>query len=172
MDSHNEIDKSLNAFEKVLLKLPGFAGYMRRELRRDADKLQRLHLVTRLRKIFAGVQSVLREVTREKGLERITEFDTLLRAMSRLINELEYADRGYSGFFDLVKVGEEKLDAIYRVDADLLERMEAMNRSLQELEGSPGDGEPLHKLRADTEALAKGLEMRRHILRSLGDGTT
>ena len=37
-----------NALERLMNSVPGFKGYRERDLRRDADRLQREHLASRL----------------------------------------------------------------------------------------------------------------------------
>ena len=49
MDIKKQSEEERNALERLLHTVPGFKGYFERELRRDADKVQRMFLVAKLR---------------------------------------------------------------------------------------------------------------------------
>jgi hypothetical protein len=51
----------------------------------------------------------------------------VINQAEKLRNELRFADQGYSGFFDLVKIDkQENLDAVYQHDQDLVGRIETL----------------------------------------------
>jgi hypothetical protein len=119
MDIQEKAREKMNGFEKILLKIPGFKGYFEREFRRDADRLQREFIVGQLQKAKKNLERIIQDVSRQKHLERLTEFDLLVRSLQKTCGEIRYADQGYSGFFDLIKIKEAELDSVYRLDGEM-----------------------------------------------------
>lgn len=119
MDIQEKAREKMNGFEKILLKIPGFKGYFEREFRRDADRLQREFIVGQLQNAKKNLERVIQAVSRQKSLERLTEYDLLARSLQKTCSEIRYADQGYSGFFDLIKIKEAELDAVYRLDGEM-----------------------------------------------------
>ena len=99
-----------NILEQLGAKIPGFRGYLERELRREVDKLQRDWLANEV----------------EKGLDR-------------LANRIRHADYGSSGFFDAVKIGEAELDRLYAFDLALTETVEYLALQVEQLPETADD---------------------------------
>lgn len=153
MDIKERAKGQLNGLERMLHSIPGFKGYNERELRRDADKLQREFIVARLHTAKDDLAAAMTELTRQRRLDALSAFDTLGRQLERLINEIRYADRGYSGFFDLIKIKENELDAVYEIDVQLAEKAEATAAGFRELAAAPLlEGKP-----DDMKALLSGI---------------
>lgn len=125
MDIKDKARTQLNWLERILHSVPGFKGYYERELRRDSDRLQREFIVQRLRKVKSGMNKALQAAARARDFELLGECDRFARELDKSIGELRYADGGYSGFFDLVKVREAELDRVYEQDARTAEAAEA-----------------------------------------------
>ncbi len=153
--------KQLNWLEKVLHKIPGFKGYYERDLRRDSDKLQRDFVVIKLEKVRNELKEQIAVVTRNGNLSLLTDYDILLKYFDKVINNIRYADRGYTGFFDLIKIKEEELDRIYEVDLTLAE--EVMN--LTENFSSASDKKGLEKVKKHLRSIEEIFEKRNNLLK-------
>jgi hypothetical protein len=113
-----------NALEKIMNAIPGFKGYRERELRRDADKIQREHLATRLGEVKKVLNQVADAATRGGGLGAINDVETARKRLDAVSNRIRYADRGYAVFFDTVKVDEAMLARVYEFDMALIESVD------------------------------------------------
>src|SRR6185436_13358608 len=102
-----------NLLERIANKIPGFKGYRERELRRDADKLQREHLASLLEQTKGVLNDAAAAATRGGGLDVINDIETARKRLDKVIARIRYADRGYAGFFDAVKVDEAVLERVY-----------------------------------------------------------
>jgi hypothetical protein len=122
--------------EKIARVIPGYGGYKDKELRREADKLQRTYLSKRIREEKARLERVNGELGRKLFMDAIGEADRTAKRMEKVMDRVRFASYGYAGFFDLVKVRENELDKIYEYDAGLLEDVEKISRSISELEDS------------------------------------
>ena len=102
-----------NALERLASRIPGFRGYRDREARREADKLVREHGARELERIVRE----LHEVAAKSALDELEDVSEIVSQAEKLTRELRFADRGYSGFFDDVKLdSEQALDAVYERD--------------------------------------------------------
>ena len=145
MDIQEKAREKMNWFERVLHKIPSFKGYYEREFRRDADRLQREFIVRQLREIKNSLNLVIRNVSRQKNLELLTEYDLFVKRLEKTINEIRYADQGYSGFFDLIKIKETELDSIYQLDGEIVDLAGRFNDEFKKL-----SAQPLERTRLET----------------------
>src|SRR6185436_11647807 len=102
-----------NVLEKIANAIPGFKGYRERELRRDADKLEREHLANQLEECKKALNDAANTATRGGGLDVINDVETARKRLDKVIARIRFADRGYAGFFDAVKVDEAVLERVY-----------------------------------------------------------
>jgi len=121
-----------NLIERIANKIPGFAGYRERELRRDADRLEREHLAKRLEQHKAALNTLANAATRGGSLDAINDIETARKRLDKIVARVRYADRGYSGFFDAVKIDEAILARVYQFDLDLANGVDEIEAAAQE----------------------------------------
>jgi hypothetical protein len=147
------------ALERLISRVPGFRGYLGREERRQADKLLRDHGAARLEEVVRG----LNEAIAKASLDDIGELSELVTQVEKLRAELRFADRGYSGFFDDVKLdADSALDAVYAQDERIVEQVEEITAQLADADFSPA------KLRGSVKRLGLALADRRNAILGLG----
>jgi hypothetical protein len=108
-----------NLLERIANAIPGFKGYREKELRRDADRLQREYLASRLEQAKKPLDTLAAGASRVGALDAINDLETARKRLDRVIARIRYADRGYAGFFDTIKVDEALLQRIYEFDLGL-----------------------------------------------------
>ncbi len=147
------------SLERLIARVPGFRGYLGREQRREADKLLRDHGATRLERVVRDLSGVIAKAS----LEQIGELQELVTQVEKLRAELRFADRGYSGFFDEVKLdGDAALDAVYAQDERIVLQVEEVAAQAAEVDFSPA------KLRGSVKRLGLALADRRNAILGLG----
>ncbi|HEX8722049.1 MAG TPA: hypothetical protein VF736_15550 [Pyrinomonadaceae bacterium] len=146
-----------NWLERLGDKIPGYSGYVAKERRRDADKLHREHLAERLRSAKQPVNDAMRELSSAGRLFEVGPLDRLLKKLDHVENRVRFASYGYAGFFDAVKIEEPQLDAIYRFDLALAERVESLERQARELSSKSSTAEGLKSAAAEMERAADDL---------------
>jgi hypothetical protein len=122
-----------NWIERLSSKIPGYSGYVDRERRRDIDKLHREHVADRLRGLKAPLNDVMRELSNSGRLFEVGPLDTAIKKLDHLENRVRFASYGYTGFFDVVKIEDTQLDAIYRFDLALVDQVDRIQAKLSEL---------------------------------------
>jgi hypothetical protein len=153
-----------NLLERIANKIPGFKGYRERELRRDADQLQREHLASRLERTKRALDDVAGTATRSGSLDVINDVETARKRLDKVIARIRYADRGYSGFFDTVKVDETVLERVYQFDLGLLEGIEEVEVAAQRAQAALEVTAAVREMIARVDALDGRLADREAIL--------
>src|SRR5262245_28430142 len=156
------------AIESVLRHIPGFKGYLEREYRRDSDKLQRDWLADRLQRSKRSIDEVVSRLADAGHLDVLPACDRLRARLDKLIGSIRGAMRGYSGFFDLVKVDPALLDRVYDHDVKVMDEVEALAETVERL---PAEPEPLRQALVEAMAQAgkveQAFQFRTDILRGL-----
>jgi hypothetical protein len=140
-----------NWLERLGDKIPGYSGYTAKEQRRDVDKRHREHLAERLRAAKQPVTDVVRGLTDGGRLFEVGPLERALKKIDQAENRIRFASYGYAGFFDAVKIQEPQLDAIYRFDLALVERVEEIERAARGLSDKSGTGDGLKQAAAELE---------------------
>jgi predicted translin family RNA/ssDNA-binding protein len=107
-------------FERILVVLPGFRGYKEKELRRESDKLIRNRTYRELDKARADLKDVFQKLSAHHVHEVLTDMDHLIMRFDRVAEKINHASYGYAGFFNILKVQEEKLDKMIAFDSGLI----------------------------------------------------
>ena len=121
---YEKAKKEMRLSEKIAAELPGFRGYKEKEIRRETDKLIRNHLYRKLREAADSVKDVFRELSERRVQEVLTDMDRLVMKFDRVAEKINHASYGYTGFFNVVKVEEDKLDKMIEFDGNLTDYVE------------------------------------------------
>src|ERR687894_1614170 len=146
-----------NWLERLGDKIPGYSGYVEKERRRDVDKLHREHLAERLRATKQPISDLVRELSNSGRLFEVGPVDRVLKKIDQIENRVRFASYGYAGFFDVVKIQEAQLDAIYRFDLALVEKVEELERQARSLAERGATAKGLKDAAAEVERAADDL---------------
>ena len=146
-----------NWLERLGDKIPGYAGYVAKERRRDVDKLHREHLAERLRLAKQPLNDLMRELSSAGRLFEVGPVDRVLKKLDQVENRIRFASYGYAGFFDAVKIEEPQLERIYRFDLSLVEKVEGFERQARELAAKSATADGLKAAAAEIERAADDL---------------
>jgi hypothetical protein len=156
-----------NALERLMNSVPGFKGYRERDLRRDADRLQREHLSARLEEGKKALNQVAAALTRGGDLDVINDVETARKRIDKVANRIRYAERGYSGFFDAVKVDETILAKVYAFDMGLVEDVDGVRAAASAANGASDVRAAVQDLIGRIDALDARLSERENVLRGV-----
>jgi hypothetical protein len=147
-----------NFLERLASYVPGLAGYREREGRRETDRRLREFLATRLDEGRAGLNDARQRATRDKDMAGLDGIGRIDRTLQKAVAGLRYADHGYSGVFDQLKIGEAELAAIYAYDTALAADVVALSDKLR------AGGTDLAELDRAAAALDLKVARRREVL--------
>jgi hypothetical protein len=156
-----------NALERLMNSIPGFKGYRERDLRRDADRLQREYLSSRLDEGKKALNQVAMALTRGGDLDVMNDVETARKRLDKVSSRILYAERGYSGFFDAVKVDETVLARVYQFDMGLIEDVDGVRAAASAAAQSADSRSALQDLIGRIDALDARLSERVDVLRGI-----
>ncbi|MBS7637479.1 hypothetical protein KEJ49_01110 [Candidatus Bathyarchaeota archaeon] len=159
--------------ERIMSRVPGYRGYKEKELRRESDRLVRMEAVGRLK---ASKEILRRRLANPMMVGRLSTEDawrleTLSARLDRVTQRIERAAAGYAGFFDAVKVREDKLEMVLQHDLNLVEMAERvraeMERASEVETGTEDWRKAMDGLMKRVEELDALIDRRGEILRGL-----
>jgi hypothetical protein len=163
--SHSE---SRNAIEKLIRSIPGFKGYFEREDRRESDQLARVWIADQLHKSKLALNRYQQTLVDAGQLDSLTAIDRLRSRIDLLQSRVKGAMRGYSGFFDYVKIQEAELDQVYQADLVLMSDTTAFLDTCEQLMSSGTMAhEILSKLSGQVDELSRCFDKRNEILEGM-----
>ncbi len=121
------------SLQRLAAAIPGFSGYRELGLRRKADELVRQHLVGLLDDILTRAKQIVAQWSDAGRLEYLDPLDRLVGRLRKVRDNLRYADYGYTGWWDAVKIKEDELDNMYAYDLKMREQIVAIDGAVQDL---------------------------------------
>ena len=159
-------------FKKILSKLPGFQGYIEREDRRNADKLLRESIAERFENLWRRISSLQKEAISNGEIEKIDDLESSAIKLRQFIDRVKTASYGYAGFFDVIKVNTEELNAIYQHDLQMLELEDEISRAIDNVETSfSTDGLPaaIRHLKTLSQSCLDNINQRKEVIVKMTD---
>jgi hypothetical protein len=141
-DLFQKANDERGGLEKLLDKLPGFGGYLEKGRRREADRMLRSTISSRLEEVRLEISGIHQTLSRDIILamdhaEALGEVDTRLMGLISKIND---APEGYAGWFDAVKVQEDDLARVYQFDAGMMDFVDEIAAKANVLEDAVENG--------------------------------
>ena len=132
-DFQGQIEEDRGKLKQLLLKIPGFKGYIEMEDRRTADKMVRDAVADRFQEQLDRLTSVMSEFVDRGDLAYMDQLEGVAVKIRTFIDKIRHAVYGYSGFFDAIKIDQDKLDKLYAYDQALLDGIEGISETLTSL---------------------------------------
>jgi len=144
-DIYEKVEGERNALEKVIDFIPGWSGYQERQKRRQADKLLRETLVTKLEEQRRRLDEAQRKLLAHGRLDLVDDVESAVTQLKHFTDRMRFASYGYAGVFDPVKIREEELSQLYNFDAALVEYAERLDTANDHLRKAISEGESLEE---------------------------
>lgn len=132
-DLRGTVSDARGSLEKLVGAIPGYRGYKEKEMRREADKLLRMHLSRRFEEQRTKLSNIENQLASEGKLEDLGMLERTMLQLQLLIDRLKVAEYGYAGLFDALRVKEEQLDALYLYDNALTTSVEQLADKIDQL---------------------------------------
>lgn len=149
-DMRDTVEASQGGFETLARKIPGYAGYKEKELRREADKLLRTEVAGKFDDQRKRLSELQQQLISQAQIEFLDDLERAVMKLQLLIDRIKTASYGYAGLFDAVKVKEEQLDALYQFDNEMLDFVDEVASDLDQVSSaitaSEGIGEVISEL--------------------------
>jgi hypothetical protein len=149
-DLRDTVEGALGGLEGLAAKIPGYKGYKDKELRREADKLLREQLASRLGEQRQRLSEVQNRLISQALIEYLDDVERAVSKLQLLIDRVKTASYGYAGLFDAIKVKEAQLDALYEFDNSMLGFVDEIAADVDQVESAisarEGIGEAISEL--------------------------
>jgi len=155
-DYQSQIEAQRGKIKELLLKVPGFKGYIEIEDRRTADKLLRDAVADSYQEQLDRLTAVQTEFVDRGDLSYVDDLEAVVVKLRTFIDRISHATYGYSSFFSAIKIDAEKLDKIYDYDQALLNGIDGLSAALESLETAE-DPEQLKVLITDLKKQAQDI---------------
>ncbi len=155
-DYQSQIEDQRGKIKELLLKVPGFKGYIEIEDRRTADKLLRDAVADSYQEQLDRLTAVQTEFVDRGDLSYVDDLEAVVVKLRTFIDRISHATYGYSSFFSAIKIDAKKLDKIYDYDQALLNGIDGLSAALESLETTE-DPEQLKVLITDLKKQAQDI---------------
>ena len=140
-DVLSKVQGQMNLPERIAAFIPGFHGYKEKEIRRESDRLIRNHLVAKLSNEKTDLRDLEQKLADRRYFDVLTDMDRLVAKMDRVVEKVNHASYGYSGFFDAVKVKEGSLDSMIAFDNKLIDGVNALTAEVDAFKADMASGQ-------------------------------
>ncbi|MFX1508843.1 MAG: hypothetical protein ACFFBR_00920 [Promethearchaeota archaeon] len=123
-----KVDDERTLTQKIMKLIPGWRGYRIKEERRNADRILRDQIITRLRQSADKIQDIRSAIVEEEIEDAYRTVDSLMSRTEKLISQIEHADYGYRPFFDAIKIKEDDLENMLRYDSWFVEQVQEFDQ--------------------------------------------
>jgi hypothetical protein len=123
-----KVDDERTLTQKIMKLVPGWRGYRIKEERRNADRILRDQIVSRLRRSADKIEDIRTAVVEEEIEEAYKLVDSLMSRTEKLVSQIEHADYGYRPFFDAIKIKEDDLENMLRYDTWFVEQIQTFDQ--------------------------------------------
>lgn len=154
-DLRTRVEDDRGLLKKIELFIPGFKGYRQREDLRAADSLLRQQLARRMGEVNKKFENCREELTRALELTLTSDMGDVLKLSRQIENKIRHTEQGYSGVSADIRIKEEELNKMYEWDLSLLQTIESIGKTADELNSSiiSSDGTAGQKMKDIKKAL-------------------
>jgi hypothetical protein len=125
--------------QRIASHIPGFGGYQDREMRRDADRLEREFVGEKVLSQKNAVKRTVDELMSNGNYDGLAAYEKIMNKLDKVGQRIKNASQGYSGMFDTIKFDEKALEALYGYDLGLVEGVKELEGLGTELQASASD---------------------------------
>jgi hypothetical protein len=157
-------------FKKILVKIPGFKGYIERGDRRLSDKILREKIADEFEVHYQRVSSLQRDLIRQGELQYIDDLEASALKLRQFIDRVKTASYGYAGIFDAIKIKQDELDQVYQYDYALLALSDQVASAVDNVEtsiGTEGLDAALRHLRTVSQQCVDAFNKRSEVMQGI-----
>ncbi len=123
-DIREKVEDDRGLIKKIQLKIPGYAGYRRREDIRNADILLRNQVADQVKKVRADLEGVRDGLAADGKYQGLQPIGNLIFQLQATEAKVRHSEGGYSGISANIRVEEPELDKLYEYDYSMLENLD------------------------------------------------
>lgn len=164
-DIRERVEADRGLLKKIQLRVPGYAGYRRREDIRAADNILRIRIHEAMKALRTELEGV-REAAAPSPKISLSALGNVMFELQGTEARVRHADQGYSGFSPAIRIEEDELDRLYEYDYAMIEGLDRAAEGVSALRASAGAADKaafdkaVNQLRADLKAFDTAFKKR------------
>jgi len=150
---YDRITSQPGSLERLIKRIPGFAGYLDKKARRTADRMLRDHIADELSQRIARLNQIENTILNNGGLSYMSKTSSAKLKLQHFHDLVKTAAPGYSGILEAIKIGPEELDKLYSFDEALIAYADKFDGALNTLAKAASDKSGIDEAIAGLDAL-------------------
>ncbi len=144
-----------NKLGELMLKIPGYGGYIKRETIRDEDKALRLSIAEAFSSQVTRISRVQEQLLKRGDLENLEALDGVIGRLQHLVDRIRTATYGFEGWsiYDDGPINEQVLEAMYDYDMKLAKGIEETADIIAQMGANENVTQHIERLRDKIDAL-------------------
>jgi hypothetical protein len=144
--------------DRLIAKLPGYRGYIDRDARQEADRLQREFVANRLFGEKSTVSEAMDALMMGGDLSRLPDLERVNKRLDTVAQKIRAASYGSASLFGASSIGEEELRRLHEFDIGLVDAADEVKAELGELVKAVEETDKLNAKLRDVRALLDRVE--------------
>ena len=136
-DIREKVEEDRGLIKKIQLKIPGYAGYRRREDIRNADILLRNQVADQVKKVRSDLEGVRDGLAADGKYQGLQPIGNLIFNLQATEAKVRHSEGGYSGISANIRVEEPELDKLYEYDWSMLENLDKLAAVIPTIQAAP-----------------------------------
>ena len=150
---YDRITSQPGSLERLLKRIPGFAGYLDKKARREADRLLRDHIADELSRRINRLSEIEKTILDNGGLSYMSKTSSAKTKLQHFRDLVKTAAPGYSGIMEAIKIGPDEMDKLYSFDEALIAYADKFDGALNTLAKAATDKTGIDEAIAGLDAL-------------------
>ncbi|MBI1277203.1 MAG: hypothetical protein GC179_03650 [Anaerolineaceae bacterium] len=130
---YDRITSQPGSLERLIKRIPGFAGYLDKKARRTADRLLRDHIADELTRRIDRLAEIEKTILDNGGLSYMSKTSSAKTKLQHFRDLVKTAAPGYSGIMEAIKIGPDEMDKLYSFDEALIAYADKFDGALNTL---------------------------------------
>ena len=173
----NASKENRGIFERICLWIPGYRGYRQKNIRRDVDKEVRAQVARTIEESKTVLSTIQRGVVELGDIQMAKTVERIRVKTDTYLKNIESAEAGYSGIWEVTKTKEGELEAVMEWDAKLIESGQDLKKLLNSImdkvdSGSSDIKADIREVERFLDDLDAGLGTRMQVIRGLAEPET
>lgn len=163
----------MNKLGELMLKIPGYGGYIQREKIRDEDRKLREAIADAFASQVNRISRVQEQMLKRGDLENLEALDGIIGRLQHLADRIRTATYGFESWslYDETPIDETVLNALYDYDMTLAEGVESMADLMAQLGANSDPAEYISRINDKIDELHTAFSARGQVIENPMGGT-
>ncbi len=138
---YDQIVSQKGRLQNLAERIPGFRGYLDNKARREADRMLRDYIADMLSIRINRFVEVEKQILKAGGMAYMSETSSAKTKLQTYHDRVKAAAPGYSGFFAMIDVTPDKLEALYSFDESQVRYVDKLDEAIAALSSAASANE-------------------------------